>query len=238
MPLRCNYLRKKNKLKSPHVLALLLVCTICMLCCGFSIIFSAPSDYPAMCAGCDPITGYDAWASNDAQETHNYLAYWGYPLEADDPFTSSEATRSAILDRIEFKRVFYFSGHGGIVNGYTVFLAWDGYVYSYEIDERVSVSNSYFFVFIDACESIAEIDMASAFIVSPSEGCYVGWRTPVSWESATEFRRYFLEYIDYTGCSVYDALIYVANLTGNYSWDFYGAAIDVYLKQGSLGGAD
>ena len=108
----------------------------------------------------------------------------------------------------------------------------------YEIDERVSVSNSYFFVFIDACESIAEIDMASAFIVSPSEGCYVGWRTPVSWESATEFRRYFLEYIDYTGCSVYDALIYVANLTGNYSWDFYGAAIDVYLKQGSLGGAD
>ena len=197
------------------------------------VVFAQPSSYPAMCAGCDPAGTWDAHASMDAQETHNYFGKWGYPLEAEDPFTSSEATRSTILSRIPNKRVFFFSGHGGIASGYTIFLAWDGYVYSYEVAQGVPASG-YFFAYVCACFSIQQLDMAQAFIKVYGAGCYVGWTISVGWWDATYFRRAFLETIDIYNCSVLVALNTAQDQTGVTGWGYYGVADLVYLRSGLI----
>ena len=210
-----------------------------MICLYFtlasiSVAQAQPDNKPAMCAGCSPILGeewLDRQLSANARDIHNYLFKWGYPLEGEDPFTSSRATRDAILSRIPGKKVFYFIGHGGLDGWITVFLAWDGKVKSYEITPPWS----YFFVFLNACKSILLEDMAQAFITCYGIGCYVGWTYDIWSNDAIEFSLAFFGVIDLIDCSVYEALIAASFATEIYGWGYYGVAELIYLKSGMNG---
>jgi len=90
-------------------------------------------------------------------------------------------------------------------------------------------------VYLDACSSIVQLDMAQAFITVWGAGCYVGWRFDISWEAARGFRRSFFGIIDLIDCSVYEALIAAQAATGITGWGYYGVAELIYVKSGMHG---